>query len=68
MEFEISPSSLPSTLTARRTRCGRPSSDLSSTSTRRYAGVYDSRASTSASASMMASGGADDFYRRDLWR
>ena len=44
------------------------SSDLLSISTRRYAGVYDSRASTSASASMMASGDTDDFYNRDLWR
>ena len=68
MQFEVSSPSLSSTLIARRTRCGRPSSDLLSISTRRYAGVYDSRASTSASASIMASGDTDDFYSRDLWR
>jgi hypothetical protein len=47
----------PSTFTARRTWRGRPSSYLSSTSARRYAGDEDNRASTSASASMMASSG-----------
>jgi hypothetical protein len=35
---------MPSSLTAGHTRCGRPSSDLSSTSTRRCAGAYDSTA------------------------
>jgi hypothetical protein len=37
-------------------------------STRRYAGVYDSRASPPAKASMMASGDTDDFYTRDPWQ
>src|SRR5262245_47852578 len=56
----------PSTLTARRTWWGRPSSYLSMTSARRYAGDEDSRASTSASASMMASGGASITNLRDV--
>ena len=61
-----SSSSRPERLTARRTWCGRPSSYLPRTSARLYAGAYDSRASTSASASMMASGGASITSLRDV--